>query len=70
MWEEVIKNVGDAKVKANLQSPSHIWEIDSRCLKGHHLLSKKDKEDTQWKYHNKASKKKAKFQTPSTINQP
>ncbi len=72
MWEEVVEKTGDVEAKANLQSPFYIREIDFRCLKGHRLLAKKDKEDTYWEPHNEASKDKdkAKSQTFSFANQP
>ena len=43
IWEEVIEKAGDAEAKANLQPPSYVWEIDSRCPKGHHLSFKRTK---------------------------
>ncbi len=57
MWEEVVEKADDEEVKANLQPPFYVREIDSRCLKGHCLLAKKDKEDTYWEPRNEASNK-------------
>ena len=65
----MVEKTGDAKAKANLQPPFYIQEIDVRSPKGHRLLSKKDKENTQWKYRNEAPKDKAKSQTSATTNQ-
>ena len=70
MWEEVVKKTGNAEIKADLQAPSYIWEINSKCPKGHCLLAKKDKKDTQREYRNKAFKdrEKVKSYNPSSTN--
>ncbi len=66
-----MEKAGDAKAKANLQSPFYIRKIDSRCSKNHCPLAKKDKENTYREPCNEASKDKdkAKSQTPSFANQ-
>ena len=66
----MVKKARDVKAKVNLQLLSYVWEIDVRSPKGHHPLSKKDKEDTQWEHRNEAPKDKAKSQTPLSTNQP
>ncbi len=53
----MVEKTGDVEAKANLQSPFHIREIDSRCPKNHRPLVKKDKEDTYREPRNKASNK-------------
>ncbi len=69
-----MEKAGDVKTKANLQPPFYIREIDSRCLKSYCLLAKKDKKDTYWEPHDKASNKdkdKAKsHNSSSSANQP
>ncbi len=67
-----MEKAGDVEVKANLQSPFYIREIDSRCPKDHRLSEKKDKEDTYWEPRNEISKDKdkAKSQTFFSTNQP
>ena len=71
MCEEVVEKAGDTKAKANLQPPSYVWKINSRCPKGYRLFSKKDKEDTQREYYDETFKdrEKAKFYTLSITNQ-
>ncbi len=73
-WEEVIEKVGDVKVKANLQPPFYVREIDSRCPKDHRPLAKKDKENIYREPRDEASNKdknKAKFHNSSaSANQP
>ncbi len=70
----MVEKADDVEIKANLQPPFYIREIDSRCPKGHRLLAKKDKEDTYWEPCNKASNKdkdKAKSHNSSaSANQP
>ncbi len=69
----MVEKAGDIEAKVNLQPPYYIREIDFRCLKDHYLLVKKDKNDTNWEHHNKASnkdKEKAKTYKPSSANQP
>ena len=61
--------VGNAEAKTNLKSPFYVWKIDSRYLKDHRSSFKKDKKNTKREHRNEASKKKAKFQTPSLTNQ-
>ena len=72
MWEEVVEKAGDAKAKNNLQPPSYIWEIDSKCPKSHCQSTKKDKEDTQQNHRKESSKnkEKAKSHNSSATNQP
>ncbi len=72
MWDEVVENAGDVKVKANLQLFFYVREIDVRCLKGYCPSVKKDKKNTYWKYYNEAfkDKKKAKSYNSSSANQP
>ncbi len=43
-----MEKTGNIEAKANLQPPFYVRDIDVRCPKGHHLLAKKDKEDTYW----------------------
>ncbi len=72
-WEEVVEKAGDVEVKANLQPPFYIRNIDVRCPKSHHPLAKKDKENTYRKPQNEAfkDKDKAKSHSSSTsANQP
>ena len=64
---------GDVEVKANLQQPFYVREIDSKCPKGYCLLVKKDKENANLEHCNKASnknKEKAKSHNPFSANQP
>ncbi len=37
---------GNAEVKAKLQPPFYVRDINVRCLKGHRLSTKKDEENT------------------------
>ncbi len=66
MWEEVMEKTDDVEVKANLQSPFYMREIDSRYSKGHCPSAKKDKEDTYWEPQNEASKDKDKTKSDSS----
>ncbi len=68
----MVEKAGDAEAKANLQPPFYVREIDSKCLKGHHLSAKKDKKDTYRESRNEASKDKdkAKSHNSSSANQP
>ena len=59
-WEEVVEKAGDAEAKANLEPPSYVWEIDSRCPKGHRPSSKKDNVDIQREHRNETFKNKKK----------
>ncbi len=68
-----MEKAGDVEVKANLQPPFYVRDIDARCPKGHRLSAKKDKEDSYWEPHYEASKdkNKAKSHSSSTsANQP
>ncbi len=68
-----MEKTGDAEVKANLQPPFYIKDINARCPKGHRPSAKKDKEDIYRKLQNEAFKKtnKAKSHISATsINQP
>ncbi len=68
-----MKKVGDAKVKANLQPPFYIRDIDARCLKGHRPSAKKDKEDSYREPQNETSEDKDKAKSHSSsasANQP
>ncbi len=67
-----MEKASDTEVKANLQTPFYVREIDFRYPKGHLLLAKKDKEDIYQESRNEASKdkNKAKSQTSSSTNQP
>ena len=67
-----MKKAGNVEAKANLQPPFYVRGINSKCLKDHCPLEKKDKEDTYWKSHDKASKykNKAKSYTLTFTNQP
>ncbi len=72
-WEEVVEKAGDAEVKANLQPPFYVRDIDTRYPKGHRLSAKKDKEDTYREPQNEASKDKDKANSHSSstsANQP
>ena len=65
--------VGDTEVKANLQPPFYIREIDSKCPKGYCPSVKKDKEDANWEHRDEASskdKEKVKSHNLSSANQP
>lgn len=42
----MVEKAEDVKVKAKLQPPFYVKEIDTKYLKGYYLLVKKDKEDT------------------------
>ncbi len=53
----MVEKAGNVEVKANLQPPFYVREIDSRCPKGHCPLVKKDKKDTYQKPHDKTSNK-------------
>ncbi len=66
----MVEIAGDVKAKANLQPPFYIRDINIRCLKGHRLSAKKDKEDTDREPRNKASKDKAKSNSSASANQP
>ncbi len=70
MWKEVVKKAKDVEIKANLQPPFYVKEIDSRCPKGHCPLAKKDKEDSYQEFRNEVSKNKdkAKSHTPTFAN--
>ena len=67
----MVEKAGDIEVKVNLQPSSYVWEIDSKYPKGHRLLSKENKKDTQQEQRNEASKasEKAKSNPSSTTNQ-
>ncbi len=68
-----MEKAGDAKVKANLQPPFYIRNIDARYPKYHHSSAKKDKEDTYQELQNEASKDKDKAKSHSSstsANQP
>ncbi len=68
-----MEKAGDVKVKANLQSPFYVRNIDARCPKGHRPSAKKDKEDTYQEPQNEASKDKDKVKPHSSsisANQP
>ena len=43
LWKKVIKKAVDTKIKANLQPPFKIREIDSKYSKGYKLSAKKKK---------------------------
>ncbi len=67
-----MEKAGDVEVKANLQPPFYVRDIDARCPKGHRPSSK-NKEDTYQKPQSEAfkDKDKAKSHSPSTsVNQP
>ncbi len=69
----MVKKVGDAEAKANLQSSFYVREIDSRCPKSHHLWAKKDKKNTYREPQNEASKDKDKaksYSSSTSTNQP
>ncbi len=72
MWKEVVEKVDDTEVKANLQSPFYVREIDSRYPKNHCLSAKKNKEDTYQEPRNEASKDKDKTKSHNFFptNQP
>ncbi len=68
-----MEKAGDIEVKAKLQPPFYVREIDSGCPKGHYLSAKKDKEDTYQEPHNEASKDKDKAKSHNSsipANQP
>ncbi len=70
MWKEVVEKVSDVEVKANLQPPFYVKEIDFKCPKGHHPSA--NKEDIYQEPWDEASKNKdkAKSQTSFSANQP
>ncbi len=39
-WEEVMEKAGDIEVKANLQPPFYVRDINVRCPKGHRPSAK------------------------------
>ncbi len=41
IWEEVVEKAGDIEVKANLQPPFYVKNIDARCPKDYHPPAKK-----------------------------
>ncbi len=72
-WEEGVEKAGNAEVKANLQPPFYVRDINARCPKGHCPSAKKDKEDTYQEPQNKASKDKDKAKSHNSsisANQP
>ncbi len=74
MWEKVAEKIDDAKAKVNLQLSFYIREIDSKYPKSHCLSTNKDKKDTYWESHNKASNKDkdkaTSHNSSSSANQP
>ncbi len=70
VWNKVVKKTRYIEVKANLQLPFYVREIDIRYPKGHHLSAKKDKKDIYWEHYNEASKdkNKTKSHNSSTAN--
>ncbi len=56
----MIKKAGDIEAKVNLQPSFYVKEIDSKSLKAHRLLAKKNKKDIYRELHNKVSKDKDK----------
>ncbi len=70
-----MKKAGDIEAKANLQPPFYVRDIDTRCPKCDHPLSKNDKEDTYREPQSEASKDKDKAKshnssTSANQNQP
>ncbi len=68
-----MEKADDAEAKASLQPPFYVRDINARCLKGHRLFAKNDKEDTYWEPQNEASKDKYKAKSHSSFisaNQP
>ncbi len=49
MWKKVMEKASDIEIKANLQPPFYVREIDSRCPKDHRLSAKKDMENLYYK---------------------
>ena len=69
----MVEKSKDVKVKANLQPPFNLREIDSKYPKIYCSSVKKDKEDANREYYNEASsknKEKTKFYNHSDTNQP
>ena len=60
LWKEVVKKIGDIKATANLEPPSYVREIDSKCPKSHYPSAKKDNKDTYEEPRNEVSKDKDK----------
>ncbi len=56
----MVEKVSNVEAKTNLQSPFYVSKIDSRCLKGHCPLAKRDKENTYQETHDEAFKDKDK----------
>ena len=72
MWKEVIEKADDVEAKSNLEPMSYIYrEFNSKCLKDHCLLIKKNKKVNYWEDRNEVSKdkEKAKSYNPFFINQ-
>lgn len=46
----MVEKIVNIEVKTNLQSLSGTRKINSRCLKGHRLSIKKDKNNTNWEH--------------------
>ena len=70
--DKVMKKVGDIEVKANLQPPFYVREIDSRYLKNYCLSVKKDKDNANQEHWNEAfskDKEKTKSYNPFSANQ-
>ncbi len=69
MWDKVVKKAINMEAKSNLQLVSGTKEIDSRCLRHYRPLVKKDKDDANYKYRDKAPKDKAKSYNFFSANQ-
>ncbi len=63
----MVEKTVNIKVKASLQPPFGIREIDSRYLRGYMSLVKKDKDNANWEYQDK-DKDKAKFHNLFSAN--
>ncbi len=67
----MVEKVDDVEIKANLQPPFYIRDINARCPKSHRPSTKKDKEDTYREPQNGASNKnKANSNSSASANQP
>ena len=56
----MVEKAGDVEIKANLQPPFYVREIDFRSSKSHRPLFKEDKKDTPQEHRDEAPKEKAK----------
>lgn len=63
-----MEKAGDVEIKAYLQSPFYVREIDSWYPKGHCPSAKNDKKNTYQKSRDEASKNKNKAKSHTPIS--